>query len=159
MGGTINQKSKNMTFNEIRKMVENGTNFTVNLQKRTLRLNGGIIEINDPQSVIMRDAIQYGCFFSDLEYIYNLYKHSVPSERSNSHKRNYFRALREKELSNDDMLYGYPRELMRFDLETYVLCAITYANLTWNEEWGKWFWQSENDKDLVLLREWIEPKA
>ena len=25
------------------------------------------------------------------------------------------------------------------------------------ETMGKWFWQSEKDKDLVILRKWVEP--
>jgi hypothetical protein len=29
----------------------------------------------------------------------------------------------------------------------------------WDEEtMGKWFWQSKKDKDLVILRQWIEGK-
>ena len=37
-----------------------------------------------------------------------------------------------------------------YDIQDY-LSAVSYTHL------GKWFWQSEKDKDLVILREWVEP--
>lgn len=85
------------------------------------------------------------------------YKHSVPSERSESHRRYYFKALPEKELSDEDMMYGERREVARCKLELYVLMQLLRGNLWWNNSWGTWFWCSKNDKDLIILRDWIEP--
>ena len=31
------------------------------------------------------------------------------------------------------------------------------GNLWWDNSWGTWFWCSKNDKDLIILRDWIEP--
>ena len=43
------------------------------------------------------------------------------------------------------------------ELELYVLCQIL-SGLKWNPEtMGCWFWQSKEDKDLVILRQWVEP--
>lgn len=97
--------------------------------------------------------------FIEIEWLYRNYKHSVPSERSESKRKRYFNALKEKDLSDSDMLYGEPREVARFKLEAYVLFCIALGIFVWDEEMmGKWFWQSECDKDLVILREWVEPE-
>ena len=42
---------------------------------------------------------------SKIEQLYQEYKHSVPSERSESHLRYYFKALPEKELSDEKWTY------------------------------------------------------
>ena len=147
-----------MIYDKIINAVIDGAKFTVNYQKRTCRVNGKII-VND---------MQYdGCLgtypstgeemMSKIEQLYHEYKHSVPSERSESHRRYYFKALPEKELSDEDMMYGERREVARCRLEVYVLFCIILGRLTWNPSWGTWFWSSKNDKDLIILRDWIEP--
>lgn len=147
-----------MLYEEIIEEVKDGAKFTVNFQKRTCRVNGKVVV----------DGIQYeGCLgtypsteeemISNIEQLYQEYKHSVPSERSESHRHYYFRALPEKELSDEDMMYGERREVARCRLELYVLFCIILSRLTWNPSWGSWFWCSEKDKDLVILKDWIEP--
>ena len=147
-----------MLYEEIIKEVKNGAKFTVNFQKRTCRVNGKVVV----------DGIQYegslGTYhpteeemISNIEQLYQEYKHSVPSERSESHRHYYFRALPEKELSDEDMMYGERREVARCRLELYILFCIILSRLTWNPSWGSWFWCSEKDKDLIILRDWIEP--
>lgn len=89
---------------------------------------------------------------------YQQYKHSIPSERSESHRRSYFKALPEKDLSDHDMLYGVSREVARCQLEVFVLLMLFDGQLQWQSKWGSWFWQSPNDKDLVILRQWVEPR-
>ena len=147
-----------MLYEEIIEEVKNGAKFTVNFQKRTCRVNGKVVV----------DGIQYegslGTYpsteeemISNIEQLYQEYKHSVPSERSESHRHYYFRALPEKELSDEDMMYGERREVARCRLELYVLFCIILSRLTWHPLWGSWFWCSEKDKDLIILRDWIEP--
>lgn len=146
-----------MKINEITEKVRHGAKFTINLQKRTLRLNGKLVEIDDADVFIGNFTKDPTVFTECLEGFYQDYKYSVPSERSDSHRRNYFRALREKDLSSSHMMYGTPREEARFDIEAFVLCALL-CGFEWDESWGKWFWQSTKDKDLVLLREWFEER-
>lgn len=147
-----------MLYEEIIEEVKDGAKFTVNFQKRTCRVNGKVVV----------DNLQYdgslGTYpsteeemISNIEQLYQEYKHSVPSERSESHRHYYFRALPEKELSDEDMMYGERREVARCRLELYVLFCIILSRLTWNPSWGSWFWCSEKDKDLVILKDWIEP--
>lgn len=148
-----------MIYEEIIKAVENGAKFTVNFQKRTCKVNGKVI-VNDMQYDGFLGTYPYteDEIISKIEQLYQEYKHSVPSERSESHLRYYFKALPEKELSDEDMMYGEQREVARCRLELYVLFCIILSRLTWNPSWGTWFWRSENDKDLIILKDWIEPK-
>jgi hypothetical protein len=81
-----------------------------------------------------------------IEELYDIYKHSIPSERT-MHRTARFKALPESELSDDDMLYGVPREQAERDLEN----ALKGFSVP---DGDKWFWQSEHDRDLVVLRSW-----
>lgn len=148
-----------MIYEEIIKAVENGAKFTVNFQKRTCKVNGKVV-VNDMQyeGFLGKYPSTEDEIISKIEQLYQEYKHSVPSERSESHRRYYFKALPEKELSDEDMMYGEQREVARCRLELYVLFCIILSRLTWNPSWGTWFWRSENDKDLIILKDWIEPK-
>lgn len=138
---------------EIAKMVRDGAKFTINFQKRTCRVNGKVvnIEVRSNPKVTTEDVLE------TIEFLYEYYKRSVPSERSESHRRYYFKALPEKDLTDEDMMYGDNREVERFKLEFFVLGSIISGKLIWKEEWGSWFWQSPTDKDLIILRDWIEP--
>lgn len=92
-----------------------------------------------------------------MEELYHRYKHSIPSERSESTPRRYFMALPERELSDDDMLYGARRDKSQIELELFILCQLL-GGFNWNpEKFGWWFWQSKEDKELIILRQWVEP--
>ena len=145
-----------MTYDEIINAVENGAKFTINFQKRTCRVNGKIVmsEEDKPKDT---PYLTHAVVLFAIEQRYAAYKHSVPSERSESHRRYYFEALPEKDLSDEDMMYGERREVARCRLEVYVLFCIILGRLTWNPSWGTWFWRSKGDNDLIILRDWIEP--
>ena len=83
----------------------------------------------------------------ELEAAYAAYKNSIPTERT-MHRTSRFKALAEHELDEDDMLYGVSREQAERELEKAL------AGFTMPEDAGNWFWQSPNDKDLVVLRSW-----
>lgn len=142
-----------MTYDEIINTVDDGAKFAVNLMKRTFRLSGKVIDVSGCTPPPYDDIILL------IEEMYGNYKHSLPSERSESHRRYYFKALPEKELTDADMMFGERRETARCRLELTVLLAIIDGTLTWNPSWGTWFWQSEHDPDLVILRKWIEPDS
>lgn len=138
--------------------VENGAQFKVDFQMRSLKVDG---------KYVIRDGSYEGnlgmpnCseeeFFSTVEKLYRRYKYSIPSERSESTRRRYFMALPEKELSDDAMLYGERRDKAQVELELFILCQLLNG-FKWNsEKLGRWFWQSKEDKDLVILRQWVEP--
>ena len=138
--------------------IENGANFRIDFRSRNLKVNGRHV-IRDGRFDGTLGLPEYGGgdFFTDVEELYRRYKYSIPSERSQSKSRRYFMALPESDLEDGDMLYGQHRDIAQFELEFYILCRII-GGFMWNPEtMGRWFWQSEKDKDLVILREWVEP--
>lgn len=84
-----------------------------------------------------------------LEELYAIYKHSIPSEKTMS-RTPRFKALPESELSDEDMLYGVSREQAEKDLEKGL------QGFAIPKDAGSWFWQSPNDRDLVVLRSWAK---
>ncbi len=146
-----------MTYEEIIKAVEDGAKFTINFQKRTCRVNGKIV-LSEEDKPLSGHYDTPEIIMMVIEKRYQDYKHSVPSERSESHRRYHFKALPYKELTDKDMMYGERREVARCKLELFILYHLLRDDLKWNPSWGNWFWQSEKDKDLVILRNWIEPK-
>lgn len=137
--------------------VSNGEKFKVNLEKRNLQVGSEYLIKDGKYEGTLHNEV--GFSISKLEELYGLYKHSRPSERSENKQRRYFRALKLNELEEDDMLYGDDRESAQLMLELYLLCWVLSGTFVWDEEsMGKWFWQSQNDKDLVILRSWIDGK-
>lgn len=138
--------------------VEAGANFRVDFRSRSLKIDGkAVIDEGRYEGELGITPCSEEEFLSRVEELYRCYKYSVPSERSESRPRRYFTALPEKELSDEDMFYGQQRDKTQLELELYILCQILNG-FAWNpERLGSWFWQSRNDKDLVLLREWVEP--
>lgn len=138
--------------------VTDGSKFNINFCTRSLKIDG---------KYIIKDGQYEGCLgvelcseadcLKNIESLYLRYKNSVPSERSESKSRKYFFALPEREVSDEDMMFGERRDKAQLELELYVLCQILNG-FQWNQEtMGKWFWQSKTDKDLVILRKWTEP--
>lgn len=138
--------------------VEDGANFKVDYRTRSLKLNGKLmIQDGQYEGDLGISRCSNDEFFEKTEELYRSYKHSVPSERSDSKSRRYFTALPESSLDDEAMLYGERRDKAQIELELYILCQIL-CGFKWDTEtMGKWFWQSKTDKDLVILKNWIEP--
>lgn len=145
-------------YQETVRAVENGARFKVDFQTGSLKVNGKyVIRDSSYEGVLGAPHCSEEEFFSKVEELYRRYKHSIPSERSESTSRRYFMALPERELSDDDMLYGERRDKSQIELELFILCQLL-GGFKWNpEKFGRWFWQSQEDKDLVILRQWVEP--
>lgn len=148
-----------MSDNIIGRLIEavaEGAKWSVDFKSRSIKVDGKYLVENGKYNVVTgTERYPSDQFLWHVEKAYGLYKHSIPSERSESKGRKYFRALSERELADEDMMYGVPRDMAQAGLEGFVLCSML-EGVTWDESWGKWFWQSPNDKDLVLLREWFE---
>ena len=145
-------------FDKTIESVRNGASFSVSFEERTLTVNGKkVIDRGKYKGELGIDPVPLEEAVGCIESLYARYKHSVPSERSERKRRRYFKALREDELGDSDMCFGMLREESRAFLELYILCLVLNGSFVWNEErLGKWFWQSEKDKDLVILRKWID---
>lgn len=144
-------------YQESVQAARDGAKFKIDFPSRSLKLNGKyIIQNGKYEGELGVSECNEDEFLANVEELYHRYKHSVPSERSESKSRRYFMALPERNLSDDAMLYGERRDKAQIELELYILCQIING-LKWDSEtMGRWFWQSKVDKDLVILRSWVE---
>ena len=147
-------------YDELIKRVYDGETFRIDFEKRTMKVGKEFLikngEYNSERKLICkseRNALDV------IDGLYNSYKHSLPSERSDNKRRHYFKTLCMDDLADDDLFIAGRREIEQAKLEGYILCNILNGTLTWDEtKMGKWFYQSKNDPDLVILRKWIENK-
>lgn len=138
--------------------VYNGSRFKVDFQHRSLKIDGKYViqkgEFEGDLGIAKTDNP-----LSEITQLFIRFQHSIPSERSDAKRRNYFIGLPEHKLSDEDMLYGERREYAQIKLELYVLVMILNGSLVWSEfAKDRWFWQSPEAKELIILKEWIEPK-
>lgn len=139
--------------------VFNGEKFYIDFENRTMKIGKDkIIERgefdNEKELYEKTDDV-----LSVVERLYEIYRRSLPSERSDKKNRVYFKALSADEMTDEQLIKGIRREIAQYMLEGFILCAIINGDLVWDEEtMGKWFWQSTKYPDLVILRKWIENK-
>lgn len=139
-----------------------GAKFSIDLKNRSFRLDGKYIIKNgetaedlsvSPDDLDLGD-IDYSNPYAVIECLYEQYKYSVPSARTDAMRRNYFLALPFEDISNEDMLYAMRREEAQIRLELYVLISLINGSLQWLNP-NRYFWQSQRDPDLVILRDRI----
>ena len=144
-------------FEEFITKVTNGENYHINFEKRDMKIGKQYLikdGVYDETEKIINTEIVDPLEF--IEELYLKYKYSLPSEKTQNIKRNYFKAANVEELSIEQMITGEERKISKAKLEGTFLCFVLAGLLTWNREWGNWFWQSKRDKDLIILRSWIE---
>ena len=149
-------------YKELIERVSNGETFHINFEKRNMKIGKKFLikngEYDTSKELFAKDI---GWSINDiLDMIhakYHNYKYSLPSERSENQRRKYFKALPMEELDDFHLFNPIRREPAQARLEGFILCVILNGSFVWDEEkLGKWFWQSKNDPDLVILRSWIE---
>ncbi len=124
---------------------------SVNLNTKTVKRNGKtIVENGVPQNGYKISETPIS--FEDIDTLYAAYKHSVPNGMRR--QRKFFRALPESELSTEDLITGENRQKAKERLEMAVLEGSLNGSLKWPDD-TKWFWQSEKDPDLIILKKWI----
>ena len=80
-------------YQETVSAVENGARFKVDFQMRSLKVDGKyVIRNSSYEGVLGVPHCSEEEFFSKVEELYRRYKHSIPSERSESTSRRYFMA-------------------------------------------------------------------
>lgn len=141
-------------------LVARGHEFSCDLLKRNLRVAGKAVVRNgkfvgDLNPMDTEDPL------SDIEALYARYKHSIPSERSESKRRRgtQFLALDFEDLSDEDIMYGERRNTTMARLEMFVLFTAMTGQLKWDDSWGTWFWKSGKDRDCVILKNWLTEKT
>jgi len=154
-------------YMELVERVKGGENFYVDFEKRTMKVgkdflikNGEYDSSRELFGALYDKPYSLYVALHTIRQLYNNYKYSLPSERSDSKRKKYFKALSIEELTDEQLIRAERREVAQAALEGYILCSIIANHLTWDEDImkGKWFYQSESDPDLVILRSWIENK-
>lgn len=146
-------------YEELIERVFNGETFYINFEKRTMKIGKEKI-IDNGEYDESRELIDFkGFVFERIDKLYENYKYSLPSERSDSKRKKYFKALPVEQIPDERLMVAERREVAQCKLEGFILCMILMNVFTWDEfTMGKWFWQSKNDSDLVILRSWLENK-
>ena len=148
-------------YEELIKRVEEGESFYINFKNRALKIGKKFVIADgfydDGRTLYTTSELEMSDVLSYIETLYKNYKYSLPSERSDSKRRQYFKSLSVDKLTDKQMATGERREVARAKLEGFILCMIVDGFFVWDEdEMGKWFYQSTTDPDLVILRNWIE---
>ena len=148
-----------LIMEELIERVYNGEKFHIDFEKRNMKVGKEYLIKDGEYDRNMRAlciSSSSKSVFEDIEILYRSYKYSMPSERSERKRRKYFKALPVEELDMSDMVNGESREMAQCILEGYILCNILTGALQWQDDYGKWFWQSKADPDLVILKKWVE---
>ena len=129
-----------MTTDEFMQKVNDGEPYRINFEKREVRLNGFLVDIDFE----LPDNVE-----EKLLELFRNYKYSVPSRKSDS---KYFFGFDESKLSTKQLAENESRYIARAKLELFVLGLII------NQKWDfgdKWYWQCPSDSKLVLFKKWF----
>lgn len=147
-------------YEELVQRVSNGESFYINFKNRAMKVGKKFL-IADGVYDAERKVIDCECdsiqdVLAEIERLYENYKYSLPSERSDSKYRKYFKALSIEELPDDKLMTATRREVARARLEGFILCTVLIGKFKWTKDMGSWFWASKNDSDLVIIKNWVE---
>ena len=150
-------------YKELLQRVESGETFSIDFEKRTMKIGKQKIidngEYDTTKELIDNPFDSMDYVLDTIEVLYCNYKYSLPSERSESKRKGYFKAYSMADIPDEKLFTAEHRELAQARLEGFILCMILKGIFKWDEEkLGKWFYQSKNDPDLVILRTWVENK-
>ena len=139
-------------YDEIINSVSSGSVFNVDLKKKVLQLDKN----NVPLDNISVNISSSEDMLLTIHKLFERYKYSVPSERSEGKRRRYFKALKLSEIEYDDFMFGEGRDTAQIKLELYVLLSSIYHKDFWEEIFKEhFFYQSDKDKDLIILKDWV----
>lgn len=146
---------------ELIERVDSGEPFHIDFKKRNMKVGKTYLvkngEYDSEKRLFGRMDIEG--ILRTIDDLYHEYKHSLPSERTDNKRKKYFKALSIGELDDFHLFNPIRREPAQARLEGFILCMILNGSFAWDEAtMGKWFYQSKNDPDLVILRDWIENK-
>lgn len=143
---------------ELIQRVDSGESFYINFEKRTMKVGKEYL-IKDGEydsKKHLAGKMDMDSILRTITDLYHEYKYSLPSERCESQRFKYFKALPMERLDDFHLFNPIRREPAQARLEGFILCMILNGSFTWDEEkLGKWFWLSNDDPDLVILKKWI----
>lgn len=140
--------------------VEAGADFKVDFIRRRVEVDGEVLIDNGKYEGEL--GVPMCAKFSDVLYdicdLYELYKRSTPTERSERKKHTYFYALTSDEIIKEyGWLLGCNRDIVQFHLEFMFLGYVLTGQLTWQPEWTGYYWRPSKESTLRIQKEWIIP--
>lgn len=91
--------------------------------------------------------------YAQIERLYAQFKRSVPNRHERLNRGN-FKALSSDALSMRELMDNMPRVEARYRLEGFILLASASGLIPWKHP-QHFFWQSVNDPDCIIYRDWI----
>lgn len=128
-----------------------GKPFKADFKKKSIKLG--------KQYLIKEGVIQDGyCInltetdpYEIIEENYELFKNSRPD---GNFKKSYFKAKKDEELTDVEFITGSNRSVAQAMLEGYIVCAVVANRMYWKNP-NHWYWVSEKDNDLIILKGWV----
>lgn len=135
--------------------VSKGQSYYINFKTKDLKLNKKFLVKNGEYD---GEYMFLPCKAKEhIEELFESYYFSIPSERSEI-QTTYFHHVEDDELSVADLVCGESRFIAQAKLEGYVL-GLILSNCPWEsiaEDKKNFFWQSKNNKNLIVWKEWFE---
>lgn len=131
--------------------IDNEEKVYTDIKNCKIYVHGKVVDID--QSSDTTTSIKY--IIETIKYLYDDYKNSVPKEMDIDSK--YFKAKPYKDLTLNDLVNGEDRYRARQKLESFIVFIKVFRKediLAWFED--RFFWQSEEDPELILLKSWFE---
>ena len=137
--------------------VDDGRRVAVSLTRRSITVDGeALVDAGRWEGSLGVEAVDESTALSAIEKAYASYESSVPDFGDMTTSR-WFHARSVDEMSDAELVEGDDRATARCRLEVLTLAYILNGSLRADGSLmcGKWFWQSEKYRDLVLLTEWM----
>lgn len=143
-------KTDELRFDLTRKSIQSGRLYIVRDGLLALRkvylANGTVCELDG--------LIDFsGEPYAQIERLYAQFKRSVPNRHERLNRGN-FKALSSDALSMRELMDNMPRVEARYRLEGFILLASASGLIPWRHP-QHFFWQSANDLDCIIYRDWI----
>lgn len=134
---------------------------SIRSRKRLILQNGIIVRpavyLENGEKLELNGLIDFsGDPYAEIERLYAQFKHSVPNRHVRLNK-GYFKALSSDSLTMQELTDNMPRPQARLELEGFILLASAAGLIPWHVP-EHFFWQSANDPDCIVYREWIMGK-
>ena len=147
-------------YDELVTRVSDGERFYVDFESQTIKVGKDKLvdngEYDEDRTLYTNATMEMSDVMAYVETLYENYKYSLPSERSDSKRKKYFKALSIEDIPDDKLMTMQKREIAQCELEAFILCMVLDGFFVWEDISNGWFYQSTRDPDLVILKKWIE---
>lgn len=141
-------------YEQLINAAEQGKSVLINLNTKSARING---------KQVVKDGVYDGDYGITLnkpkemvEFLFENYFYSYPSTKG-CKKKSFFIAQEFEKLTDKQLATGEDRVVAQVKLEAYILGLILLGCpfSAFDTDEKHWFWQSSNNKKLIIQREWF----